>query len=178
MDCRGIGRPNDVETTKEVSDFIWYKKVEVASAIGTITVDPEEEVYGFDVELEIYCEGADGDPIPDGAHVYVTGIETEIGVDTNDAEDFTELGTGTVNGYLNVTLADKFKFNESGTATFWVYYNQTWAHYDANEDEEPLIKASTNVDVTTPSNMNVFVYYDAEAVWVDDGIGLMTIGKT
>src|SRR4030043_1735303 len=92
---------------------------------------------------------------------------------TNDAEDFTELITienpaGTTNGYLNVTLDDEFKFNESGTATFWVYYDQTWAYYDANEDEEPLIKASTNVDVTTPSNMNVFVYYDAEAVWVDD----------
>jgi hypothetical protein len=166
-------RPTDTETTKGLADFISYGTLEVVSAEGTITVDPDETTYGFDIELEIYCEDANGDPIPDGAHVYVTGVETDIAGHTNIAKNYTELQTidnpmGTVNGWLNVSLEDEFKFNESGTATFWLYYNGTYEYYEDHEDELPLVTASTHVDVESPGPMNVFVDYDAEAVQIDD----------
>jgi len=166
-------RPTDDETTKGEQYFISYGTLEVGSAEGTITVDPDETTYGFDIELNIYCEDANGDPIPDGAYVYVTGIETEISNYTNIAKNYTELitianPTGTDNGWLNVSLDDEFKFNESGTATFWLYYNQNWSYYEDHEDELPLVTASTHVDVGSPGPMNVFVDYDAEAVQIDD----------
>jgi len=166
-------RPTDTDTTKGEQYFISYGTLEVGSAEGTITVDPDETTYGFDIELNIYCEDANGDPITDGAHVYVTGVETEIANYTNIAKNYTELITianpaGTDNGWLNVSLDDEFKFNESGTATFWLYYDETYDYYEGHEDELPFVTASTHVVVGSPGPMNVFVDYDAEAVQIDD----------
>jgi len=161
-------RPMDDETTRGQTNFIWYDKVEVNSAEGAITVDPDETTYGFNISFDIYCEDANEDPAPLGSYVYVEGVELEYPAgDNHTRTNFTYVGT-TTDGWLNITKADEFKFKESGTATFWLYYNGTYEYYDTHEDELPKLIASTKVDVGTPDPMNVFVDYDAKAVFVDD----------
>jgi hypothetical protein len=156
----GTKRPTDKDTTKGIDNFIWYQTIEVASAEGTITVDPVETVSGFNQTFDIYCEDQNGDPV--AAHVNVTGIDCVFDGKCYSDDDYVGLGT-TTNGWCNVT-ANKLKFNDSGTATFSFTHDKTHAYYEAHEDEDPLIFAETTVIVSSPSSTNIFIDYDAEQV--------------
>jgi hypothetical protein len=154
-------RPTDEDTTKGVDYFIAYQPIEVGPQTGTITVDPDEEVYGFNVSFEILCEDADGDSLED-AHVYVTGIDCSYDGVGYDSTDYVWLGQSNADGWLNITShpsTPQLRFNESDTAKFLFTYDNTWAFYDADDELEPLIYAETFVDIITPGAMNVFVNY-------------------
>ncbi len=151
-------RPTDEDTTKGVPYFIAYQAIEVGPQTGTITVDPDEEVYGFNVTFEILCEDAEDDPL-EAAYVYVTGVDCSYGGVGYDSKDYVLLGQSNAAGWLNITLGDMLRFNESDTAKFLFTYDNTWAFYDADDDLEPLIYAETFVDIISPGAMNVFVNY-------------------
>jgi hypothetical protein len=151
-------RPTDEDTTQGVAGFIWYETVEVGPAEGTITVDPDETKYGFNITLDIYCEDDEDDPI-NLAYVYVTGVECNYSGTEYDDDDYVLLGQTDAEGWLNKTLANAFKFIESGTATFLYTWPDTWATYDADDDLEPDLYADTKVTVGSPGAMNVFIDY-------------------
>jgi len=154
-------RPTDEDTTKGITDFIWYETIEVGPAEGMIEVDPDETVYGFNITLDIYCEDDEEDFFND-AHVYVTGVKCEYPTGTEwDDDEYVFLGHSgdSTDGWLNLSLADEFKFTESGTATFLYTWPDTWDTYDADDDLEPDLYAETDVTVGTPGAMNVFIDY-------------------
>jgi hypothetical protein len=151
-------RPIDEDTTQGVPYFISYQTIDVGPQTGTITVDPDEEVYGFNVTFEILCEDVDGDPLAN-AWVYVTGVDCSYMGVGYDNRDYVELGQSNAYGWLNITLADMLRFNESDTAKFLFTYDDEWSVYDADDDLNPLIYAETLVDISSPGAMNVFVNY-------------------
>jgi len=95
----------------------------------------------------------------------MTGVSCiyPTGTDWGD-DEYVEFGQTDANGWLNLTLGDEFKFDESGTATFLFTYDDEWSVYDADDDLEPLISAETTVLVNSPASTNVFIDYDAEEV--------------
>jgi len=152
-------RPTDEETTKGVTDFIWYDTIECSPAAGEITVDPDETTYGFNISLDIYAEDKNGDPIDD-AWVYVTGVDCEFPAgDEWDKDEYVPLGQTNSDGWLNKSIADEFKFKEAGTATFLFTWPEDWDTYENNDDLEPNIDAETKVTVGSPGSMNVFIAY-------------------
>jgi len=152
-------RPTDEETTKGETDFIWYDTIEVEADTGTISVNPTETTYGFNFTLNIEVLDGDGDPVKD-AWVNVTGLECVFNGVTGDADNFTILGKTNETGILplnHTTAGQKFRFTESGTATFGFEYGNT-STIDA------LISGTTTMAVLSPGPMNVFIEFDAEKV--------------
>ncbi len=147
------------------SGFIPYEEIIISSGEAIITVDPDSTTHGFNRSFEIYCE-YDGDPVPDGTYVYVSGIDLIYDDDEyDDDDDPVELDDTTVNGWVNISnngTTSHLKFLQSGKATFLCFYDQDWEYYDDNEDEAPLISGETDIDVSAPDAINVFVEYVGE----------------
>lgn len=145
--------------------FIPYEEIIVSSGEATITVDPDTTTHGFNRTFEIYCE-YDGDPVPDGTYVYVTGLDLIYDdIEYDDDDDPVELEDTTVDGWVNISnngTTAHLKFLQSGKATFLCFYDQDWQYYEDNEDEAPLISGETDIDVTAPDAINVFVEYVGE----------------
>jgi hypothetical protein len=164
----GEYRPEDNETTRQNPGFIWYETIECESQTGSIDVDPDETVKGFNASFDITCYDADGDEL-EAAYVYLTGIDYYYNDVFQDDDNITYLGTSDVIGMVNITEDDGLIFDDTGTATFLFTYDDTFPNYDTDDDGElddediqPNIYAEKKVTIKSPAAMNVFIDYEGD----------------